>query len=209
MQREQRSSCCSSCPWQLTEGFGAQVFMRISGVICYAPYFIHFLFQRSLHDNQWGIVGFICFSQTLADNHVNVPDDISVHFISVCVYICAFVSLCRENCISIGNQLSTLSEKTNCAVGEKGVYTSVCVTGPRPLPYTICLSHVKLSATVAYYLCVYPPDVSICQRIRECVSYLCHDSMMITGNWYFAFIIMRLLNLFSLLTCIINVQFYH
>lgn len=188
--------------------------MSISCEICYAPYFIHFLFPRSLHDNQWGIVRFICFSQTLADNHVNVHDDISLHFISargVCVCICAFVFLGRENCISIGNQLSTLFRKNKLrSWWKRRVCTSVCVTGLRPPPYTICLSHVKLSATVAYYLCVYPPDVSICQRIHECVSYLCHDSMMITGNWYFAFIIMRLLNLFfCLLTCIINVQFYH
>lgn len=91
-------------------------------------------------------------------------------YISVYLHISEYLGSNRENCISIGNQLSMLSEKTNCAVGEKGVY--MCVTGPRPLPSTICLSHVKLSATVAYYLCVYPPDVSICQRIRECVSYL-------------------------------------
>lgn len=127
----------------------------------------------------------------------------------VCVYLCAFLG--RENCISIGNQLSTHFRKNKLrSWWKRRVCTSVCVTGLRPPPYTICLSHVKLSATVAYYLCVYPPDVSICQRIHECVSYLCHDSMMITGNWYFAFIIMRLLNLFfCLLTCIINVQFYH
>lgn len=99
----------------------------------------------------------------------------------VCVSVHLYFSV-EKTAYQLEINFRRFSEKTNCAVGEKGVCTSVCVTGLRPPPYTICLSHVKLSATVAYYLCVYPPDVSICQRIHECVSYLCHDSMMITGN---------------------------
>lgn len=70
----------SAAPVALTEGFVARVFMSISGVIRYAQYFIHFLFPGTLHDNQRSIARFICSSQTLTDNHVNVPNDISVHF---------------------------------------------------------------------------------------------------------------------------------
>lgn len=131
LQREQRSSCCSSCPWQLTEGFGARVFMSISCEICYAPYFIHFLFPRSLHDNQRGIVRFICFCQTLADNHVNVHDDISLHFISargvcVCVSVHLYFSV-EKTAYQLEINFRRFSEKTNCAVGEKGVCVRVCV----------------------------------------------------------------------------------
>lgn len=150
--------------------------------------------------------------QTLVDNHVNVHDDISLHFISargVCVCICAFVILSRENCISIGNQLSTLFRKNKLrSWWKRRVYECVCNWAPPP-----SLHDLPIACETVSYSCILPLCVSprcICQRIRECVSYLCHDSMMITGNWYFAFIIMRLLNLFfCLLTCIINVQFYH
>lgn len=148
--------------------------MSISCEICYAPYFIHFLFPRSLHDNQWGIVRFICFSETLADNHVNVHDDISLHFISargvcVCVYLCAFLG--RENCISIGNQLSTHFRKNKLrSWWKRRVCTSLCVTGLRPLPtrfaYRMWNCQLQLHTT---FVCVSPRCIYLPTHTRVCI----------------------------------------
>lgn len=148
--------------------------MSISCEICYAPYFIHFLFPRSLHDNQWGIVRFVCFSKTLSDNHVNVHDDISLHFISargVCVCICAFVFLGRENCISIGNQLSTLFRKNKLrSWWKRRVYGCVCVTGLRPPSlHDLPIACETVSYSCILPLCVSPRCIYLPTHTRVCI----------------------------------------
>lgn len=54
----------------------------------------------------------------------------------------------------------------------------VCVGDKAP---TVCQSHVKLSVTQLHstFVCIY---VCVYLHIRVCVSYLCHDTTMITGN---------------------------
>lgn len=112
--------------------------------------------------------------QTLADNHVNVHDDISLHFISargVCVCICAFVFLGRENCISIGNQLSTLFRKKQIAqlVKKACVYECVCNWAPPPSLHDLPIACETVSYSCILPLCVSPRCIYLPTHTRVCI----------------------------------------
>lgn len=89
-------------------------------------------------------------------------------YISVYLHISEYLGSNRENYISIGNQLSMLSEKTNCAVGEKGVY--MCVTGPRPPSiHDLPIACETVSYSCILPLCVSPRCIYLPTHTRVCI----------------------------------------
>lgn len=163
-------------------------------------------------DNQENIVRFICCAThrvLLPDKHVNVADDIFLwisYLSGARVCVCLRVSLCycvsgkfRVEAEKIAYQLKInfrCFPKTNCAVGEKGVYNGGRWKWAWAWAWRGCVWETRppIACETVSYSCIVPLYVSMCVCVSTytcvCVSYLCHDSTLITGNWYFVFFIM-------------------